>query len=128
MRIVRNLNTKDITNVASIVEKEYITTAIAYKVARKLEKGGLIRSIRGNAGGYQLTRGLDEISILDVYKIMEPDPAINRCLKEDEICPHNTCDSPCNIHYELYRIQCRLFEELESKSLQEIIDGDTKSD
>lgn len=129
LRIVRNLNENEVRSIAPIVDKEGITTAIAYKVARKLEKGGLIRSIRGNAGGYQLVRGLDKISILDVYKIMEPDAAINHCLRKGTTCPLNTCNSPCNIHYELNRIQARLMEELGRRSIQEImtedkIDGD----
>jgi len=124
LRIVRNLSPNEVTSIHTIVERESITNAIAYKVARKLEKAGLLRSIRGNSGGYLLTRGLDEITILDVYKIMEPNPAINECLKQGRECPLLNDEKPCAVHYELERIQNALFEELGKRSLLEIVTED----
>lgn len=121
LRIIRNLSTEDVQSIKSIAEKEEITNAIAYKVAGKLDAGGLIKSARGNKGGYLLARGADEISILDVYNIMEPDGAINKCLKQGEECPRNTGDAPCAVHYELERIQSVLMEELGRKSLADML-------
>ena len=66
LRLVRNLSTDDVTSISKIAKAEQISSAIAYKVAGKLEKGGLIESVRGNRGGYRLIRGADKISILDV--------------------------------------------------------------
>jgi len=121
LRLIRNLSTDDVTSISKIAKAESISNAIAYKVAGKLEKGGLIQSVRGNRGGYLLTRGADKISILDVYKIMEPNGTINECLKEGEDCPLNTSDKPCAVHKELDRIQRVLYDELGKKSLLEII-------
>ena len=123
LRLIRNLKMEDVTSISSIAKTENITNAIAYKVAGKLEKGGLIVSVRGNKGGYKLTRGIDKISILDVYNIMEPGGAINECLKKGADCPMNKKGTPCAVHYELERIQNVLFEELGRKSLQEIVSG-----
>ena len=123
LRLLRNLKTDDVTSISSIAKIEDITNAIAYKVAGKLERGGLIESVRGNKGGYKLTRGLDKISILDVYNIMEPNGAINECLKEGVDCPRNKKGKPCAVHQELVRIQNVLFEELGRKSLLEIVSG-----
>ena len=120
LRIVRNLSTDEVVSIREIAKKEDITNAIAYKVAGKLEKGGLIESVRGNRGGYRLTRGLDEISILDIYNIMEPNAAINECLVPGKNCPMLSGGKPCAVHDELRRIQDVLFEELGSKSLAEI--------
>ena len=120
LRIVRNLSTDDVVSIREIAKKERITNAIAYKVAGKLEKGGLIESVRGNRGGYKLTRGLDEITILDVYNIMEPNVAINECLMPGKDCPILSGGTPCAVHDELRRIQEMLFAELSSKSLAEI--------
>ncbi len=125
-RIIRNLKLDEPTSIAAIVEKEYITTAIAYKVARKIEQGNLIVSIRGNAGGYQLARGLDEITPLDVLKVMNPDLAVNDCLKLGAECPRNTDQEPCCVHYELERIQNVLFLELSRYTLLEIVERGSK--
>lgn len=123
LRLIRNLSTDSVTSIGSIAEKEDISKAIAYKVAGKLDSGGLIESVRGHKGGYRLARGADRISLLDIYNIMEPDGAINKCLKKGAECPHNTADEPCAVHLELKRIQDVLMYELGKKSLYEIING-----
>lgn len=121
LRLIRNLSTDEVTSISRIAKNEMISNAIAYKVAGKLEKGGLIEGIRGNKGGYLLARGADEISLLDVYKIMEPDGAINECLKKGSECPLNSGDEPCAVHRELERIQNVLMDEMGKKSLREIL-------
>lgn len=123
LRLLRNLKTDEVTSISSIAKIEDITNAIAYKVAGKLERGGLIESVRGNRGGYKLTRGIDKITILDVFNIMEPDGAINACLKKGSHCPRNEGGTPCAVHHELERIQNVLFEELGRKSLLDIVSG-----
>lgn len=45
----------------------------ARKVLTALAAAGLIESVRGRAGGYALTRGLDEISLLDALDALHPD-------------------------------------------------------
>lgn len=123
LRLIRNLSPDTVTSIKEIADKEDITKAIAYKVAGKLEAGGLIESVRGHNGGYRLARGADKISILDVYNVMEPDGAINKCLKKGVECPLNTGDKPCAVHNELERIQDVLMAELGKKSLYEVLNG-----
>ncbi len=121
-RLIRNLGTTEQKSISTIIEKELISSAIAYKVARKLERGGLIVSVRGNVGGYKLTREPDRITLFDVYNIMNPDTAVNECLREGAECPLNTEGSPCAVHYELERIQEALYAEMKRYSLAEIYD------
>lgn len=123
LRIIRNLSEDKPVSISEIVKRELITNAIAYKVARKLEKGGIIKSVRGNAGGYMLQRPLSEITLRDVYEIMDPNSRINECLKDGVECPLNCSDSPCMVHKELERVQNVLFDELSRKSLLEIVEG-----
>lgn len=118
-RIVRNMNHEELVSVSSIVDREQLTLSIAYKVARKLEKGGLLKSVRGNSGGYKLTRPLAAITLYDVYSIMDPDAGITHCMKES--CPLNTENSPCKVHKELERIQESLHAEMSRKSFLELI-------
>ena len=121
LRIIRNLSDDEVVSIREVAEREMISNAIAYKVAGKLEKGGLVTSMRGNKGGYMLTRPLDRITILDVYNIMEPDACINECLKPGYECPIHTIQGRrCGVHQELKRIQDVLFRELSSKTINEL--------
>ena len=124
LRLIRNLSKDEVTSITTVAKKEEISNAIAYKVAGKLERGNLIESVRGNRGGYKLTRGPEKISILDVYRVMEPGAAINECLKKGSDCPMNTQEEPCKVHRELERIQDVLYKELDSKSLLDILNED----
>ena len=52
---------------------------------------------------------------------MNPDTVLNDCLHPDVKCPLDSKDAPCRFHKELCRIQKVLFEELQRKSLAEIM-------
>ncbi len=56
------------------------------KILRKLQKGGLVKSTMGSAGGFSLTRPPEEITLLDIIVAMEKTIHINRCLEEDQYC------------------------------------------
>ena len=124
IRIMRNLKEDEVTSIASIIDKEDMTLAIGYKVARKLEKAGLIKSTRGHTGGYSLAKRLDEICLADVYVAIEPFFAINQCLREDRPCPLNEGDNSCRVHCELQRIQEVVLGEFTKKSLAQILAGE----
>lgn len=128
LRLLRNLDTVEHKSISQIIDKEQITVAIAYKVARKLDRGGLIESVRGNSGGYKLAKGLDQITLYDVFKIMNPDTAVNECLRDDVECPLNCPDDPCKVHCELARIQENLMEDLKRNSLAVILKCENTAD
>lgn len=121
IRVIRSLSMDGPTSISSIIEKEYISEAIAYKVARKLDKGGLITGIRGSNGGYMLRKPLTEITLYDIYRIMEPNSLVIECLRGNSHCPINEGSTPCKIHTEFVRIQANLFEDLKSRSIADIL-------
>lgn len=119
LRIMRNLNTETPVSVSVISEREKISLAMGYKVARKLELAGLICSVRGHTGGYKLTNGLDKVTTYDVYRAIESHVIINECLTPGVDCPLNE-DNSCFMHRELARIQDVLINELKRYSLEEL--------
>lgn len=74
-----------------IAEKEDISRDYLEKIFSDLEKGGVIRSKRGVAGGYSLARYPEEISLKDVLEVLENNFNLvecvgERCVRED-VCP-----------------------------------------
>ena len=63
MRICRVLRDGKVHNVREICEKEDIPKAFAYKILRELEMADLVKSERGNQGGYYLEKSLDELTL-----------------------------------------------------------------
>lgn len=119
MRICRVLQDEKVHNVREICQKEDIPKAFAYKILRELEMAGLVKSERGNQGGYYLNRKMEELTLYDVVSITEDDLAILHCMKEE--CERNTSDMPCKVHQEIERIQEILIEELKKKSIADIL-------
>lgn len=119
MRICRILQDEKVHNVREICEKEEIPRAFAYKILRELEMADLVKSERGNQGGYYLNKSLRDLTIYDIVSVTEGELAILHCMREE--CSRNTTDIPCKVHMEIQRIQQILIDEMKSKSLAEII-------
>lgn len=120
MRICRVLHDGKVHNVREICQAEEIPKAFAYKISRELEMAGLVKSERGNQGGYYLNRPLSELTLYDVVNITEDDLAILHCMKEE--CNRNPDSMPCKVHQEIERIQNILIDELKKKTIEEILD------
>ncbi len=119
MRICRALQDGKVHNVREICQNEDIPRAFAYKILRELEMADLVKSERGNRGGYYLNKPLKDLTLYDVVNVTEGDLAILHCMKEE--CGRNTNDMPCRVHEEIERIQKVLIEELKKKSIEEIM-------
>lgn len=121
IRILRVLAQEDLVNVAEIAEQEDISTQITYKLARRLDKAGIIQSYRGVNGGYQLVRSLDELTLYDVFMAIEQKLLVSECAGDHSFCTKNTVDSPCMVHREFCRLQKVIVEELQSRTLREVM-------
>ena len=120
LRICRVLKDGNIHNVTEICNKEKVPRAFAYKILRELEMNEVVKSERGNKGGYYLNISLDDVSLYDVVSLLEDDVAITHCMKED--CERNRLDEPCLVHQELRRVQDIMENELKKKKMSEILD------
>lgn len=120
MRIFRVLKDGKIHNVREICDKEEIPKAFAYKILRELEMADLVKSERGNQGGYLLGKSLDDITLYDVISLTEGDVAILHCMKED--CSRNEDSMPCKVHKEIERIQEILTKEMKLKTIAQIME------
>lgn len=122
VRIFRALQDGRIHNVTEICERENVPRAFAYKILRELEMNGLVKSERGNKGGYYLNVSLDEVTLFDIITTMEEDVSMLHCMREE--CDRNTSEHPCRIHTEIERIQAIMEAELQSRKISEILNGE----
>ena len=91
------------------------------KVISKLKKSGLVDSVSGPTGGYQLLVPISEITIGEVLFSMEQTMNINRCMDEDGGCSRNA-QACCSIRRYYRDLQNHLEQHWFSMSLQQIID------
>jgi Rrf2 family protein len=121
LRIVRALSDGQKKNAEEICELELIPSQYVYKILKKLDKAGIVRSIRGRGGGYNLNLPLDAITIYDIVSAVDNELFINACLNPEEICLRDCSDKPCVVHIELGRIQELLNGEMRRHSIKDVV-------
>ena len=58
-----------------------------HQVLNNLARAGLVVCHRGNKRGYELARPPNEISLFDIYQVVEGPPGITSCTVEGNWCP-----------------------------------------
>ena len=78
-----------LVQIKEIAAKEDISEKYLEQIALKLKQGGFIRSSRGSHGGYALSRKPVEISLKEIYEVLEgPLVLVNR--KENKVVANET--------------------------------------
>ena len=121
VRIIRALSDGEKKMVKAICDMEYIPVPYAYKISKKLEHAGLLLSLRGRDGGYQLTKSLDAMTLYDIVTAVDENLFIFECLSDNNHCPFHQPGKPCTVHLELERLQALLVAEMQMKTMREVL-------
>ena len=123
VRVVRALWGESRLSVSDICEKESVTAPFAYKILKKLHKAKIVKVYRGVHGGYSLDKGLDELTLYDIYSAIDPEMFIIECLDPKYNCARDGQDGiPCLVHRELVSVQKELVNLLKRKTIQQIME------
>ncbi|MFA0888948.1 MAG: Rrf2 family transcriptional regulator [Synergistales bacterium] len=68
-----------------------VSEAHMAKVFQRLSKGGLVFSLRGPGGGFVLAKAPEEITLYEVYALIEGEPSVKACLLDSGKCPFENC-------------------------------------
>ncbi len=104
-----------------IADKEQIPTAYLGKVLGSLRKHQLLRSEKGIHGGYELALPAEEITVWDIYSVLEPDVAGNECILGLEAC---NGERKCALHDSWIPVRDRFVDLLKTKTIDQISDLD----
>ncbi|MGK2941829.1 MAG: SUF system Fe-S cluster assembly regulator [Immundisolibacter sp.] len=88
------------------------------KVLKVLVRAGLLRSVRGQGGGYALARPAAEISVAQIVRSFEGPVGLTECGSGEGLCEQ---ESVCSIRGNWQRINQMVLAALESMTLAEMI-------
>jgi Rrf2 family protein len=119
VRILRALSVQAPLTSSQIAVHESLTRAITYKLLKRLGKAGIVESRRGQTGGYSLKKSCRELTLYDLFTLLNDPLLLNECLQPDYDCANNV-GGHCGVHREFCRIQRCLEQELRRKTLAEL--------
>ncbi len=122
IRILRALADGENHPIKPLCEEEDIPWSFGYKILGKLRNAGYVKSVSGVHGGCTLTVDLHEVTVLDIFRILDDKPYINKCLGEGYICKWVVKKGhPCIVHRNLTVMQKELDQILGSYDLHSLI-------
>lgn len=111
---------KELVSAKEMSEKLGISFEFLSKSLQGLMKGGLIVSVQGIRGGYQLAKSAEEISVVDVLAAMGENKGIVECMTMDEHDSACHREGVCTIRNPLGIIQKRIDDILRATTVAEL--------
>lgn len=122
VRVIRALTGEKRLSVGEICKKEELTAPFAYKILKKLQAAGIVKGYRGVHGGYALEKPISQITLLDIYRAIDPELYLVECMDPEKPCSRDGADGkPCQVHRELVSIQQKLWDLLSEDTLEDIL-------
>jgi len=79
MYMVRHITQLPVTT-ATIAKAEGVPAGYLAKIFQRLVKAGIVRSVRGHKRGYVFAKSPGEISLLELFEVIEGGPLFAECL------------------------------------------------
>ena len=104
-------------SISAIAAREGLSESYLEQLFAKLKKAGLVSSIRGTNGGYQLAKPAGEISVGDVLRDLDGEMVIVDCPDSESKCARF---DTCVTKYVWKRINNSINDTMDSMTLEEI--------
>lgn len=102
-------------NTKTLAQRLNASKAHLAKVLQKLSKAGLVQSYRGPTGGFTLNNPADEITLLNIYEVIEGEVNLGDCPIGIDECMF----SRCIFNDSLNKISQQIYETLQKIKLSE---------
>ena len=76
----------EVLSAADLAETAGLEAPTVSKLLKPLAQAGLVSSLRGARGGYRLSRGAAEITLIEIVEAMEGPLAMTECSQHDSHC------------------------------------------
>ena len=74
---------REATSVRKVAEKLELSVKYLEQIMSALKAAGLVTAVRGVNGGYTLARRPEDITLLDIFGVLEGTPVLVECLDLD---------------------------------------------
>jgi len=101
-------------------ERHQVPFDVMSKTMQRLGRAGILRSVQGSHGGYQIIKNLSNVSLLEMMEAVLGGIAAVNCLKKGVTCP---LADTCNVSGPMRVLDDRLRELYRTISILSLING-----
>jgi len=105
-------------SVGQLVKALGIPKPFLRKILQILNKKALLRSYKGQGGGFMLARSINRIFLIDLIEIFQGPIKLNECFFKKRFCPNI---KTCKLHKRLESIQRYVISELKNITLASLL-------
>jgi Rrf2 family protein len=102
-----------------VAARQGISLSYLGQLMTPLTSSGLVRGTRGSKGGLQLARHPTEITLSEVFRILEGSPELVECLGNPSVCHRSLGCATRDLWYEMEQAMTGV---LEASTLQDLAD------
>ncbi len=103
--------------VETVEQSQGISGKYIHQIMQGLRNAGLVRTVRGPGGGYELVRDPSEVTALEVITVLEGPLDLVECIRQQEVCETAT---RCVTRELWHRTALAMQEVLSSETLQSL--------
>ena len=116
--ILARLGGGSLASAADIAERTHIGLPTVSKLLKELQHAGLVNSVRGARGGYQLARPAAAISAADIIDAVEGPVSLTECSNGSGLCGIETT---CTVGHGWQGVSQAIRRALDAISLSDLI-------
>lgn len=124
--LIEIANNKEALIAASdIAEKANIPYKFLEQILTELRKGRIINSKKGSSGGYYFIKEPQQVSLADVYRLIDGPIALIPCASLHFYEPCTDCpnEASCAIHHALIQVRNETLKALQNMSIEDLATG-----
>ena len=117
---MQEANPGQLFSARELCDRHQVPFDVMSKTMQRLGRAGILRSVQGVQGGYQIIKDLSKISLLDLMESVLGEVAAVNCLKKGVVCP---LAETCNVSAPMRVLDARLRELYSTISVLSLTDG-----
>ena len=121
---------KKMTGITTISGDLNLPAPFLAKILQQLAKHKILISLKGPHGGFSLLKDPEEITLLDIVKIIDGDDIFNTCVIHNSTCSSYVAEhkKKCALHDDYSAIRKELVKLFSSRTIQDLVNkaGDSE--
>jgi Rrf2 family protein len=109
---------REIFSVAQLCRKLRVPRPFLRKILQSLSRKGILRSVRGQSGGFRLARDPLKVCLTDIMRVFQGKLKLNECSLNKLICPKRRT---CPLRRKIAKIERYVLKELGSITITSLL-------